>query len=344
MTRSTLNQDRHPAGAGNEAGVLSDENEHSSAVSGHPDPTAKSAECRLAAARLETSRQNETGRGMSYHVQVSTGMFNAAHLYNLSAEDLLTRIVRPWSERREVAIQGQRYDLSRAKVVILEGPHANDADRALNAAWLRLLESGKDVTDTFLQEVPAPDPEELTAGRGDSRTVMVVHGRDDSARLAVFSVLRSLGLRPLEWEQAVKLTGRASPYTKEVVDAAFQAARAVLVLLTPDDEVRLHPELRGEAEEGNETISLQARPNVYIEAGMALATHPDRTVLVELGQLREASDLSGINTVRLSTSPLSIKRLATRLATCGCAVDDSGVDWLNTDVIAGLAALTRRPS
>ena len=62
-------------------------------------------------------------------------------------------------------------------------------------------------------------------------TVFVVHGRNRAARDAVFDFLRSIGLRPLEWTQALKLTKKGSPYVGEILDAAFGEAAAIIVLL-----------------------------------------------------------------------------------------------------------------
>ena len=73
------------------------------------------------------------------------------------------------------------------------------------------------------------------AGRRRGNTVFVVHGRDTSAREAVFAFLRALGLKPLEWSQAIRLVRRGSPYVGEILEAAFREAAAVVVLLTPDD-------------------------------------------------------------------------------------------------------------
>ena len=75
---------------------------------------------------------------------------------------------------------------------------------------------------TAAQPSSAPDP----------RKVFVVHGRNESVRSALFDFLRSLDLSPMEWSQALALTGKASPYVGEVLEAAFANARAVIVLLT----------------------------------------------------------------------------------------------------------------
>jgi predicted nucleotide-binding protein len=85
--------------------------------------------------------------------------------------------------------------------------------------------------------------------------------------------LRALDVRPLEWEQLVSGTGSASPYVGDVVRRAFDVCQAVVVLMTPDDEARLRPELRDEGEP-EEALTGQPRPNVLLEAGMALAPAP----------------------------------------------------------------------
>lgn len=66
----------------------------------------------------------------------------------------------------------------------------------------------------------------------DPRIVFVVHGRNIGRRDALFRFLRSIGLKPLEWSQALMSTGRTSPYIGEVLDAAFAKAQAVVVLMT----------------------------------------------------------------------------------------------------------------
>lgn len=141
--------------------------------------------------------------------------------------------------------------------------------------------------------------------------------------------LRSLGLKPIEWDQAVALTGKGSPYIGEVLDVAFDEGQAVVVLMTPDDVAYLRTEY-AHGDDDPETMPLgQARPNVLFEAGMALGRNADRTILVELGEIRPFSDVGGRHAVRLTSSPESRKSLAQRLDTAGCPVDLTGTDWLS---------------
>lgn len=160
-----------------------------------------------------------------------------------------------------------------------------------------------------------------------SRTVFVVYGRNRTARFAVFAFLRSIGLAPIEWSQALAATGKASPYVGEVVDAALAAAQAALVLLTPDEVVSLRPEYADGDDDPEIRPAMQARPNVIFEAGLAIGRAPDRVVLAEFGRVRCFSDVMGRATVRLGDSIASRQQLAIRLQVAGCAVDLSGTDW-----------------
>ena len=101
-----------------------------------------------------------------------------------------------------------------------------------------------------------------------ARKVFVVHGRNDQARSAMFAFLQSIGLDPIEWSEAVKMTGEGSPYIGQVLDVAFSSAQAIVVLLTPDDIAYLRSEYASDENDTETEPSAQARPNVLFEAGM----------------------------------------------------------------------------
>lgn len=164
--------------------------------------------------------------------------------------------------------------------------------------------------------------------KADARIVFVVHGRNSDARRGLFQFLRSIGLQPLEWSQAVEKTGKASPYIGEVLELGFSVAQAAIILFTPDDEARLIKEYRGENEPEHETeLTPQARQNVIFEAGMAMGLYPDRTIILELGALRPISDLSGRHVLRMNNGLAARQNLANRLKTAGCNVSLAGTDW-----------------
>ena len=137
----------------------------------------------------------------------------------------------------------------------------------------------------------------------DKRKVFVVHGRNEAANDALFHFLRAIGLNPIEWSQAISLTGKPAPYIGEVLDAAFSNAQAIVGLLTGDDVAKLRGEfVRPNDPSFEKQLTVQARPNVIFEAGMALGRHDDRTVIIELRELRPFTDILGRHLIKLNDS------------------------------------------
>jgi predicted nucleotide-binding protein len=247
--------------------------------------------------------------------------------------------------------------LPRLRDIIREELVLGDDDEALKVA-LRMQAKGllRDYTNGFVSGRLSYEGRALAASAvnaakedghmsveapsvADTRNVFVVHGRDDTARDAMFAFLRSVDLNPIEWEEARHLTKKPTPYVGEILDAGFAHARAVVVLLTGDDEARLIERLRNASEPAYETgLTAQARPNVLFEAGMALGRHPDRTILIEIGELRPFSDIAGRHTVRLTTGGAGERTaIVERLRDAGCVVKTQGKrDWLDQDFFAGL--------
>ncbi|WP_280435377.1 nucleotide-binding protein [Nocardia carnea] len=170
---------------------------------------------------------------------------------------------------------------------------------------------------------PAPSP----GSEPDSKQVFVIHGRNDPARRAVFEFLRSIGLQPIEWARALEMTGTASPYIGDVLNAAFAQAQAVVVLQTPDDIAYLDSRLCDDPDDPETSPQPQPRPNVLYEAGMAMGRSPERTVIVEFGDVKGFSDIHGRHTVRLDNSVGKRQMLASKLRIAGCSVDLIGTDW-----------------
>lgn len=162
----------------------------------------------------------------------------------------------------------------------------------------------------------------------DPTRVFVVHGRNGQARDAMFEFLRALRLHPIEWSQAIRLTGKGSPYIGEILDVAFARAQAVVILMTPDEIAYLRPEYASGEGDPESQPAAQARPNVLFEAGMAMSRNSARAILVEFGTVRAFSDVAGRHALRLDDSAAKRKELAQRLETAGCLVDMTGDDWL----------------
>ena len=308
-----------------------------------------------------------------YHVRVtqkSEQSHNEVRL-DLTREELEARFLVPYRRGLPIIIRGksiQNDDIERIRItktdqdsshlakVVEEERRRRVANGVLDIGGPsnteRIANKGEDVSDEFITGPPGSDSNPASHSiqevrpATDAREVFVVHGRNLAARDAVFEFLRAIDLHPLEWSEAVNATGKASPYIGEILDAAFSRAHAVVVLLTPDDEAMLRTQFRLETDPPHETqLTGQARPNVLFEAGMAMGRDQDRTVLVELGELRPFSDVAGRHAVRLDNTSQRRQELAQRLQVAGCPANLHGTDWhLAGDFEAVLAQLAQQAS
>jgi predicted nucleotide-binding protein len=218
----------------------------------------------------------------------------------------------------------------------------SEAQQPNDKAWVKLkpilvraglnpVDENVTLTD-IMAFLDATDPAQFRGETNmqDTRNVFVIHGRNRPARDAMFEFLRAVGLNPLEWGQAVKMTGKGSPYIGEVLDAAFSNAQAVVVVLTGDDLARLRDDFLEENDPDHEkNLTQQARPNALFEAGMAFGRHSDRTIMVQIGQLRPFSDVAGKHAIHFKGAAEQRTELRERLKTAGCAVTEGGTDWLS---------------
>lgn len=281
-----------------------------------------------------------------YHVRITLPQEKYDEVVlDLDHKTLLERFVEPYLSGHGFVINGKRVDPFRLSQIRLYET-ARKANTFLQI-WMsyrnfgttqyfssKEWKIGENVTNDYIRHPPghASSVDATTSQTlrpsANATDVFVVHGRNYPARSALFVFLRSIGLRPLEWSEAIRATGQPAPYIREILNAAFSKAHAVLVLFTPDDEARLTEPLRSDNDPPHETqLSGQARPNVIFEAGMAFGRFEKRTVLVELGELRPFSDIAGIHVVRLDNTTQRRQELAERLKAAGCPVQLDGVSW-----------------
>lgn len=179
---------------------------------------------------------------------------------------------------------------------------------------------------------PARRPAKKSKRPTRGKTVFVVHGRDLALRDSMFSFLRAIGLEPLEWEQALRRARRgANAYVGDIIEEVMEQAQAVLVLFSPDDLVQLQPQFVARHEKATEGKSQgQARPNVLFEAGLAMGRHAEKTLLVQIGDVKPFSDIGGRHMLRFNGSPASRHNLVGRLQMLRCDLDVEGrQDWLD---------------
>lgn len=162
-------------------------------------------------------------------------------------------------------------------------------------------------------------------------SMFVVHGRDAKLNRDMYAFLSSIGIVPMEWDHAIKAAkGGANPIVGDVIRQAMEKVQGVMVLFSPDEEAKLRPKLAIDRDK-RKNLHLkgyQPRPNVILEAGLALGAHSDKTILVEVGNVREISDIAGKHLVHLSNSFAARKRLADRLESkLKFKIDLTGTTW-----------------
>jgi predicted nucleotide-binding protein len=149
-----------------------------------------------------------------------------------------------------------------------------------------------------------------------NNSIFVVHGRDTKLTDDMYSFLRAIGIYPMEWNEAIKAAkGGANPIVGDVINQAMKSVQGVLVLLAPDEDAKLKSKFAKDKDKkkGLHVLDGQPRPNVIFEAGLALGAHSEKTILVQVGDIREISDIAGKHMVQLSNAPASRKTLALRL-------------------------------
>ena len=304
---------------------------------------------RLVTGRVRVAAEESWNVVPYYHMRVSHGFFKRDAEVDLTLQMLTLQVLDPYRRGRPITVAGKPIkpeDVGELKISETEHDSShhrplaqqnkrNSGDLLSKPLEWYVAELGDDVTDSFILGPPGRESSVVvTPGGGplaspsDTATVFVVHGRNLTARDAMFAFLRSINLHPLDWSEAVQAAGKPLPYVDQVLDAAFSAAHAVIVLLTPDDEARLRDAFRAPVEPSHETeLTGQARPNVLFEAGMAMSRSHERTVLVELGVLRPFSDIAGRHTIRIDNSSQRRQELAQRLQAAGCPVSLDGTEW-----------------
>jgi predicted nucleotide-binding protein len=204
------------------------------------------------------------------------------------------------------------------------------------------------------QPAPAPPTPRLTIRKSGKKqvstktkgnSVFVVHGRDILLRKSMFDFLRSLGLNPMEWEQAVDHAKGNNPDVGDIIETAMARVQAVVVMFSPDELAHLKDQFWGPDDKDIDGKPAgQARPNVIFEAGLALGAHPEKTVIVQIGKVRPFSDIAGKHLVRLSDAVSTRNDFANRLAKIRCEVNRVGSDWMTVGQFAPTEAKPARRS
>jgi predicted nucleotide-binding protein len=301
---------------------------------------------------------------MPYHVIIrrKSSTLGDVVALDLDADRLIQRVLTPYAHDQAFIMKGAT--IPQADVATIRITHSTEESRFLRPLAERarssiegnplpidwyIAELGKDVTDDIIVGPPgtassvdytliqaseqgsvkptAANP--LVATASVSRNVFVIHGRNSSIRDSMFDFLRAVGLRPLEWSTIVSALGEGSPYIGDIINRGFEMAQVTVALMTPDELATLQDSYKQPSDAAYEVTQIpRVRPNVTLEIGMALARDPNRTILVQVGEVAPISDLAGRHTIRLNNSAERRNALVQRLIQAGCEVDVTGTDWL----------------
>lgn len=115
--------------------------------------------------------------------------------------------------------------------------------------------------------------------------VFVVHGHDETTLANVEALLLRIGCDPMTFERY----RRGSRTNIEILEEAIPKSDSVVALLTPDDEGR---------KIGATELLPRARQNVLVEAGYAVISRRESSIVVAIGGIEVPSDFDGINRVQ----------------------------------------------
>lgn len=174
----------------------------------------------------------------------------------------------------------------------------------------------------------------------DPKRVFIVYGRNQKAYNAMRLFLQSLRLDPITFDEVRNQLG-GSPFVGHIVRAGMERAQAIIILLTPDEYAELRPSLRSNHDKNDDIARWQPRPNVLLEAGMALAIDETRTILVVLrSDVTLASDLHGRHFIHLSNNMDSRARMRDALVGVHCSIDQSLTQWHDVNLAGDFDALS----
>lgn len=287
---------------------------------------------------------------MYYHVIAKLkGIEQRLITLDLNEKELEEKILTPYYNGTLLAMQGRSIDVKEIqKIFITRTSVASNKEPSSNrlepSIWprkkffnelperMQFAYNGELVTREFITAPLGSNKlvrkEAQKEMKKNARKVFVVHGRDERLRRSIFEFLTAIRLDPIEWPEAISSTGEGSPYVGKALKI-LNIAQAIVVLLTPDDLVQLREELWKDNEpQFEKQLSGQPRPNVLIELGMALAINEAATIIVQVGQIKDISDIKGRHILHLDNSAVMKNQLANRLKDAGCEVKTVGNDWL----------------
>jgi hypothetical protein len=133
-------------------------------------------------------------------------------------------------------------------------------------------------------------------------TAFIIHGQDRRVREELEKFLKAVGFTILPFHAAAAGEAQVDAVLRNV-ESAVKQADVVIVLFTPEEHASFHDPETGRyvasTKTGEQMGGWQPRPNVIFEAGIAVASAKEKTILLRIGSVRVSSDLAGLMFVDL---------------------------------------------
>jgi hypothetical protein len=146
---------------------------------------------------------------MAFHVQLRQ-LPHVARVFNLTGEELTTRLLEPWVAGSSVRLQDRHWDPARARLTIYEGRQLRLDEIGVGRGWANVTRTGAEVTAELVERA-----------RGD------LHGRAPTDRLKA-AIQSRCGAGPLALRDVVALAGTEQARASERLALAEQAVWELL--------------------------------------------------------------------------------------------------------------------
>ncbi len=150
--------------------------------------------------------------------------------FNLTREQLDTRILVPWLAGESIELDGRGYLPEKAKLKVIEGPELRTDEIGMGRGWANAARAGEDITERLLAEV---------------RAVAAPSAQDVLLEEFKAAVLAACAGRRLPLREVAALAGARHPHSR-VSEQLALAERAVWELLH-HGRVELHAPSDGDA-------------------------------------------------------------------------------------------------
>ncbi|MDQ6819792.1 MAG: hypothetical protein M3076_05540 [Actinomycetota bacterium] len=155
-----------------------------------------------------------------FHVQLRQ-FPHLARAFNLTAEELHSRVLEPWTAGRHFQLQDRSWDPQRARLTVIEGPELEVQEIGMGRGWASAARAGSDVTSAVLAQ-PQADSETLKveiAARCGSEPMtlseVVARAGSDGMRASARLALAEQAVWELLHAGAVRLTRQGAELPRD---------------------------------------------------------------------------------------------------------------------------------